>query len=127
MPDASDSSIGPRNIVVGQRVDEAKVRRAKELRKLMTPEERTMWNHLRNNRLMGLRPRATTLLSPLPASGRGRKKVNGGCLRPRATTLLSPLPASGRGRKKVNGGCLRPRATTLLSPLPASGRGRGRG
>jgi very-short-patch-repair endonuclease len=54
MPDASDSSIGPRNFVVGQRVDEAKVRRAKEFRKLMTPEERTMSNHLRNNKLLGL-------------------------------------------------------------------------
>ena len=42
-----------RNIVIGQRVDLAKVRRAKELRRQMTEEERLLWNCLRANRLEG--------------------------------------------------------------------------
>ena len=42
-----------RNIVIGQRVDEAKVIRAKELRRAMTPEERLLWERLRANRLAG--------------------------------------------------------------------------
>jgi very-short-patch-repair endonuclease len=41
----------PRNIVIGQRVDTVKVERAKKLRREMTPEERTLWLHLRRNQL----------------------------------------------------------------------------
>ena len=40
-------------IVIGQRVDAAKVERAKELRRDMTPAERLLWQHLRANRLGG--------------------------------------------------------------------------
>ena len=43
-----------RNIVIGQHVNEAKVRIAKELRRAMTPEERMLWQRLRANRLRGL-------------------------------------------------------------------------
>jgi very-short-patch-repair endonuclease len=39
------------NIVRGQRVEEAKVLRAKELRREMTPEERIVWVNVRGNRL----------------------------------------------------------------------------
>ena len=42
-----------KNIVIGQKVDAAKVQRAKELRRTMTPAERTLWQHLRANRLGG--------------------------------------------------------------------------
>ena len=42
-----------RNIVIGQKVDQAKVERAKELRKNLTPEERILWQRLRANRLDG--------------------------------------------------------------------------
>jgi very-short-patch-repair endonuclease len=42
------------NIVVGQKVDEAKLLRARELRRDMTDEERLLWQHLRGNRLGGL-------------------------------------------------------------------------
>jgi very-short-patch-repair endonuclease len=42
-----------KNIVIGQRVDVAKVQRAKELRRDMTPAERLLWQHLRGNRLGG--------------------------------------------------------------------------
>ena len=41
------------NIVIGQKVTSAKVRRAKELRRQMTPEETILWQHLRANRLNG--------------------------------------------------------------------------
>jgi len=41
------------NIIVGQKVDKAKVERAKELRRQMTGEERILWRHLRTNRLHG--------------------------------------------------------------------------
>jgi very-short-patch-repair endonuclease len=42
-----------RQIVIGQKVDEAKVARAKELRREMTAEEGILWQHLRLNRLRG--------------------------------------------------------------------------
>ena len=41
------------NIVIGQRVHEDKVLRAKELRQNMTPEEKIVWNEIRANRLRG--------------------------------------------------------------------------
>lgn len=41
------------NIVVGQKVTSQKVERAKELRQQMTPEERLLWQRLRNNQLHG--------------------------------------------------------------------------
>jgi very-short-patch-repair endonuclease len=42
-----------KNIVIGQKVDPAKIQRAHELRSQMTPEERILWQHLRTNRLGG--------------------------------------------------------------------------
>ncbi len=42
-----------RNIVIGQKVSAAKVARAKELRRRMTPAERVLWSHLRKNQLEG--------------------------------------------------------------------------
>jgi very-short-patch-repair endonuclease len=42
-----------RNIIVGQKVDQVKVQRAKELRRQMTREERILWQQLRTNRLQG--------------------------------------------------------------------------
>jgi very-short-patch-repair endonuclease len=44
----------PRNIVIGQQVDDAKVQRSKDLRREMTPEERMLWESLRRNQLKGL-------------------------------------------------------------------------
>lgn len=48
-----DQGMPTRNIVIGQKVDQAKVERAKELRKNLTPEERILWQRLRANRLDG--------------------------------------------------------------------------
>ena len=42
-----------RNVVIGQKVNPAKVRRAKELRRQMTEEEKILWQQLRANRLHG--------------------------------------------------------------------------
>ena len=42
-----------RNIIVGQRVAEEKILRAKELRREATPEERILWLRLRRNQLGG--------------------------------------------------------------------------
>jgi very-short-patch-repair endonuclease len=50
------------NIVVGQKVDEVKVVRAKELRREMTPEELCLWQHLRRNSLQGLHFRRQQLI-----------------------------------------------------------------
>ena len=41
-------------IVLGQNVDEGKVRRAKELRREMTPTEALLWDCLRRSQLNGL-------------------------------------------------------------------------
>jgi very-short-patch-repair endonuclease len=49
-----DERVPAHNVVVGQNVAEEKVRRAKELRRAMTPEEVLLWERLRNNRLNGL-------------------------------------------------------------------------
>jgi very-short-patch-repair endonuclease len=43
-----------RNVVRGQAVDEAKVLRAKQLRREMTPAEARLWERLRRNQLEGL-------------------------------------------------------------------------
>lgn len=52
-----------RNIVRGQRVDEAKVQRARELRRHMTPAERTLWQALRRRQLNGLHFRRQQVIS----------------------------------------------------------------
>ena len=57
-----------RNIVIGQRVDLDKVKRARMLRGQMTEEEGILWERLRANYL----PILLGARSPLPVSGRGR-------------------------------------------------------
>jgi very-short-patch-repair endonuclease len=42
------------HIVVGQKVAPTKLARARQLRREMTPAERTLWAHLRNHRMCGL-------------------------------------------------------------------------
>ncbi len=42
-----------KNIVTGQKVDHAKIQRARDLRRQMTPEEKILWQALRANRLGG--------------------------------------------------------------------------
>jgi very-short-patch-repair endonuclease len=42
-----------KNLVIGQKVNPAKVARAKELRDTMTPAERYLWQQVRANRLDG--------------------------------------------------------------------------
>jgi very-short-patch-repair endonuclease len=43
-----------RNIVRGQKINPAKITRARELRQAMTPAERLLWEALRGNALAGL-------------------------------------------------------------------------
>jgi very-short-patch-repair endonuclease len=43
-----------RNVVIGQKIDSAKVRLAKQLRRNMTPAERLLWQALRRNSVGGL-------------------------------------------------------------------------
>jgi very-short-patch-repair endonuclease len=45
--------VSARNIVIGQKVEQVKAQRAKELRRQLTGEERILWQHLRANRLRG--------------------------------------------------------------------------
>ena len=40
-----------KNIIIGQRVTKGKVERSRELRRDMTPAEKTLWQELRANRL----------------------------------------------------------------------------
>lgn len=46
-------AMGAKNIIVGQKVDDVKVQRAKELRQEPTDEEKILWQYLRKNRLGG--------------------------------------------------------------------------
>jgi very-short-patch-repair endonuclease len=46
-------AMGAKNIIVGQKVDDVKVQRAKELRQELTEEEKLLWQYLRKNRLGG--------------------------------------------------------------------------
>ncbi|MCC6299093.1 MAG: DUF559 domain-containing protein [Anaerolineales bacterium] len=43
-----------KNIVRGQNISSARLERAKELRRNMTPAEKILWKHLKANRLNGL-------------------------------------------------------------------------
>lgn len=43
-----------RNIIIGQKVTSSKIKRAKELRRQMTPEETILWQYLRANRFNNL-------------------------------------------------------------------------
>ena len=45
------------NLVTGQRVDSDHLRRAKELRRWMTPEEKLVWERVRRNGLAGFHVR----------------------------------------------------------------------
>ena len=45
--------MGKKYIVTGQRINPEILKRAKELRKEMTPAERCLWNRIRANRLGG--------------------------------------------------------------------------
>ena len=51
-----------RFIVSGQRVEQSKVERARELRHSMTEEERLLWKQLRERRLLGLRFRRQQII-----------------------------------------------------------------
>ena len=50
-----DVTVGAYRIVVGQRVEEAKVRRSKELRRRMTEADTVLWQALRAHQLPGFR------------------------------------------------------------------------
>ena len=43
-----------KQIIIGQKVNRIKQERAKQLRRVMTPEEKTLWYYLRSNQLNGL-------------------------------------------------------------------------
>ena len=45
----------PRNIIIGQKVSPEKIKRAKELRRNMTPAEKILWKHLRAKRFNNLK------------------------------------------------------------------------
>lgn len=52
-----------KNIVTGQKITEAKLQRAKELRRQMTPAERRLWQRLRTNRLDGFHFRRQQIIA----------------------------------------------------------------
>lgn len=53
----------PRNIIIGQKVSPKKIKRAKELRKDMTPAEKILWEHLRAKRFNGLKFRRQQIIA----------------------------------------------------------------
>lgn len=52
----------PRNIVIGQKVSPEKIKRAKELRRDMTPAEKILWEYLRAKRFKGLKFRRQQII-----------------------------------------------------------------
>ena len=48
-----ETIIPVKNIVIGQKIQSTKAQRARELRRKMTPEEKTLWQALRRNQLAG--------------------------------------------------------------------------
>ena len=52
----------PRNIIIGQKVSPEKIKRAKELRKNMTPAEKMLWQQLRAKRFNGLKFRRQQII-----------------------------------------------------------------
>jgi very-short-patch-repair endonuclease len=54
-----------RNVVIGQRVMEAKATRARQFRREMTPAERVLWHALRGNRRGGLHFRRQQVIDGL--------------------------------------------------------------
>jgi very-short-patch-repair endonuclease len=53
----------PAGIVQGQRISAIKLALARQMRHVMTPEERILWNHLRQNRCAGLHFRRQQIIS----------------------------------------------------------------
>jgi len=53
----------PGGIIQGQRVSASKAALPREMRREMTPEERILWNHLRQNRCAGLHFRRQQVIS----------------------------------------------------------------
>ena len=52
----------PSNIIIGQKVSPEKIKRAKELRRDMTPAEKILWEHLRAKRFRGLKFRRQQII-----------------------------------------------------------------
>jgi very-short-patch-repair endonuclease len=48
-----ETVVSKRHVITGQKIDPAKLQRAKEMRRNMTPAERRLWTELRANRLDG--------------------------------------------------------------------------
>ena len=56
-----------RRVVRGQRINQVKLARAKELRHAMTPEEASLWEELRGNKLLGVHFRRQQVIDGLIA------------------------------------------------------------
>jgi len=56
-----------RGVVRGQRINQVKLARAKEFRRSMTPEEASLWEELRGNKLHGLHFRRQQVIDGLIA------------------------------------------------------------
>jgi very-short-patch-repair endonuclease len=56
--------MSPKNVVIGQKVTQEKISRAKELRRELTPAERKLWTRLRANRLAGFHFRRQQIIEP---------------------------------------------------------------
>ena len=52
-----------KNIIPGQKIDPAKLQRARELRREMTPVERTLWQALRGSKLGGFHFRRQQIIA----------------------------------------------------------------
>jgi very-short-patch-repair endonuclease len=52
----------PRNIIIGQKVSPEKIKRAKELRRNMTPAEKILWEYLRAKRFNNLKFRRQQII-----------------------------------------------------------------
>lgn len=52
------------HLIRGQKISTSKAARAKELRREMTPAERKLWQHLRNNLLEGFHFRRQQIIEP---------------------------------------------------------------
>jgi len=79
-----------KNIIPGQTVTKAKLQRARELRRDMTPAEKLLWQELRANKL-GVRFRPPPPLAPPPNTT--RKSLNAD-----SKVMLSDLGEAGGGR-----------------------------
>lgn len=82
-----------KNIIPGQRVTKEKLKRARELRRDMTPAEKLLWQELRANKL-GVHFRPPPPLAPVPNTT--RKSLNAD-----SKFMLSNLGEDGWGRDRV--------------------------